>query len=165
MFKIKPKIKAVVDRTSDVQKSIRELTKLQVLVGVPAKNAGRQENGPATNAMLAFVHNYGSPAQNIPARPFMEPGIRETKDPVADRMARAAQASLDGRKDDINRNLIGAGLIATNGIKAKITSGPFKALKPATIAARKRRGRTGTKPLLDTGQLRNSITFVVRRKP
>jgi len=48
-------------------------------------------------------------------------------------------------------------------VKAKISSGPFKKLADATLAARRRRGRTGTKPLQDTDQLLNSVTYVMRK--
>jgi hypothetical protein len=37
-------------------------------------------------------------------------------------------------------------------------------LAERTLAARKARGRTGEKPLIDTGQLRNAVTFVVQAR-
>ena len=53
-----------------------------------------------------------------------------------------------------------------DAIKAKITDGPFEPLKPSTIAARKskRKSRSNAdiKPLIDTGALRNSISYVIR---
>jgi hypothetical protein len=33
-----------------------------------------------------------------------------------------------------------------------------------TLERRRAKGRTGTKPLIDTGQLRNAITYVLRKK-
>src|SRR5260363_213287 len=65
---------------------------------------------------------------------------------------------------------------------AKMTEGPFKPRAESTLQARARRGRIGAaielerrrrghtpenanaKPLIDTGQLRKSITYVVRKK-
>jgi hypothetical protein len=50
-------------------------------------------------------------------------------------------------------------------VRAFITAGQgFAPLAAATLAARRRKGRTGTKPLIDTGQLRRAITYVLRRK-
>jgi hypothetical protein len=56
------------------------------------------------------------------------------------------------------------GLVAANGMKAAIQEGDFQPLSQRTIDARLKRGRTGVKPLLDTGQLRNSISYVLRRR-
>jgi hypothetical protein len=49
------------------------------------------------------------------------------------------------------------GLAAENAVKRKILTGKFAPLKPATI---KRKGHS--KPLIDTGQLYDSITSQVR---
>ena len=38
------------------------------------------------------------------------------------------------------------------------------ALAPVTLAQRRRRGRTGEKPLIDTAQMQRSVTHVVRPK-
>jgi hypothetical protein len=57
-----------------------------------------------------------------------------------------------------------AGLIAESSVRKKINEGPFEPLAPKTLQERKRRGRTGEKPLIDTGQLRNSVTYVIRPK-
>ena len=57
-----------------------------------------------------------------------------------------------------------AGLIAQNSVKATITAGEgFAPLAESTLAARKRRGVSRTKPLIDTGSLLNSITYVIRK--
>lgn len=164
MLKLKAKVRVVADRADEVSKAVRGLTKLQVLVGVPAEKAPRQEGTPINNAALAYIHNYGSPVANIPARPFMEPGIKDANAKIAEGMKLAAQASLEGKKEETTKGLVRVGLVAQNSIKRRITTGPFAPLKPGTIAARRRRGRTGTKPLLDTGAMRNSITFVIRAK-
>ena len=75
-----------------------------------------------------------------------------------------------------------AGLVAQNGIKDIITAGNFEPLALSTVRARAKRGSAGalaeiqsrdagnapnsenTRPLIDTGQLRNSISFVIRGK-
>ncbi len=61
-----------------------------------------------------------------------------------------------------NRLLDQAGTLAANSVKSFITDAEFFPLAPATIKNRLIRGRTGDKPLIDTGQYRRSITYVVR---
>ena len=83
---------------------------------------------------------------------------------MADQLAKGATAALAGDKTGIDQRLHAAGLVAETSVKNTINAGVEPALADSTIAARERRGRTGTVPLIDTGKLRNSIKYVVRRK-
>lgn len=161
-------VKITKDRVPDLVKAIKELTSKEVLVGIPDTAAGRDDSDeggpPISNAEIGYLMETGSPAQNIPARPHLVPGVESVRDKIAKRMKSGAQAALSGRNDDVDATLTAAGITAENAVKAKITEGPFVPLSPKTIAKRKARGRTGTKPLIDTGQYRRAITHVVRKK-
>ncbi len=152
--------------TAQFRKSLEILLKREVLVGIPAANAARdQEPGEktaASNALIGYVMEYGSPAQNIPARPFLHPGVADAREGIQLHMKKAGQLALRGKTDEIGQELEKVGLIAAASVQRKITDGPFEPLKPATLAARRRRGRTGDHPLIDTGQLRRAVTYVVR---
>lgn len=165
---LNPKIKVIegIDRTGDLKKSLAALTKRQVLVGVPQAQAQRKQgNNRVNNAALAYIHDNGSPQQNIPQREFLRPGIKNSQEQIALRFKQTARKALNGNLEDIEKGLTGAGLIAQKSIRKKITDGPFAPLKPATIKARTRRhkGRNSIKvtPLIDTGQLRQAINFVI----
>ena len=156
-----------IDKLDDLRKSLRTLERSQVLVGVPAEKAGRdpsKQKGTINNAALGYIHNYGSPTANIPPRPFLEPGIKDNQNSITPYLGKAAAAAISGNPLGVQKHLTSAGIKAVSGVKRKIDVGPFVPLKPGTLAARRRRGRTGTKPLLDTGQLRNAISFVIRDK-
>lgn len=169
------------DNMGTLLSALRQLRDSEVLVGYPDDNesAGIKGKGagstdrkavegkssePITNAALAYIHDNGSPAMNIPARPFLKPGIRDAGDKIAHRHKDAAIAALDGNTQRVEANLQAAGIEAVSSVKAKIRSGPFKALSKRTLAARKRRGVTRTKPLLDTLQMLNATNYVVRTK-
>lgn len=164
IFKLTAKVSVTSDNTAALLEAIRMLEQDQVLVGVPAAKASRQATGPINNAALAYIHNYGSPTQNIPARPFLEPGIKAGETPITEQMQRAGEAALNGDAAEVQKRLNAAGIAATSAVKSKITQGPFAPLSQSTLAARRRRGRFGTRPLIDTGQLRNSINYVVRKR-
>ena len=51
------------------------------------------------------------------------------------------------------------GIIIVNDIKTTMVTGNFTPLKSSTIKA-----KGSTKPLIDTGELRNSISYEVRNK-
>ncbi|MDB5448418.1 MAG: hypothetical protein JWQ97_3735 [Phenylobacterium sp.] len=160
------RLKVTKDRTKDVLASIRALTKQQVLVGIPDENAERkpdpEDPKPLSNAAIGYLMETGSPAQNIPARPFLVPGVQNASETVTARYKAAAKLSLDGSTDAMQQAHMAVGLIAQSAVQAKITAGPFIPLSPRTLQARKARGRTGESPLIDTGQLRRAVTFVIR---
>ncbi|MNT50592.1 hypothetical protein D3C72_1875180 [compost metagenome] len=58
----------------------------------------------------------------------------------------------------------GAGMTASNSVKAKINSNIRPELAESTLEARRQRGVTRENTLVDTGQLRNSVTYVIRNK-
>lgn len=115
------------------------------------------------NATLAYIHDNGSPAANIPARPFMRPGIESVKGRIATSLEKGALAVMHNESNGVEKALHIAGLTAQSAIRSKINQGIEPALAESTLAARRARGRQGTKPLIDTGQLRNSINYVVRK--
>lgn len=178
------------DRLSAVLKSMAGLVKSDVLVGVPAESTERSGE-PINNATLAYIHEHGAPASNIPARPFLIPGVAAVEGKVAAQFKKASTAALSGDTRSIEACLTAAGLIAEASVKKTINDGIDPALAPATVAARRRsRGTQSTRegeaeylnqiakgvsaadaqsaagitPLVNTGKLRNSITHVVRRK-
>jgi hypothetical protein len=148
------------DNSPLILNAVKALTKRRVLVGFPKSTTARKDE-PITNASLAYIHDNGSPLQNIPKREFMRPGIQEGREKINAQLKRAGKASLEGDKQGVENGLIGAGLAGQASIRKKIVDGPFTPLKPATIAARKRHGFQGTKPLTVTGQLRNATSFIV----
>jgi len=195
----------LVDRVQQMLEATEMLARSDVLVGVPSNKANRRpmpgkKPDPITNASLAYIHEFGSPARNIPARPFLFPAIRKIKPQVRALMKKAAQDALKGDKGAVKRVLNEVGLLAQIAAQAAITDPepPFVPLKPATIRARLRRtqagrrqlarlqqnakaaglstsqvlldwgasptlsGNTNIQPLIDTGQLRQSLRYVVR---
>lgn len=161
-------LKIAIDRVGDVLQGLQALERERVLVGVPADETERKpEDGalpPIGNAALLYIHEHGAPEANIPARPTLSPGIRDVKDYVADQYRLAAEDAMAGHTDRVNRRLHAIGLKAQTAIKRRFVDGPFVPLSDATLANRKARGVTRTKPMIDTGQLRNSVNYVIRRR-
>jgi phage gpG-like protein len=157
------------DMLAEVMSQIRELTKTEVLVGIPDANAGRdpepgEKHEPISNAEIGYVMEFGMPEKNIPARPFLVPGVQDARDRIGQQLETGARKALAGDPNAADITLNKAGLTAQNAVRAKIEEGPFVPLAPRTLAQRKKRGRTGEKPLIDTGQLRKSITYVIVEK-
>jgi hypothetical protein len=176
-----------VDNLRKVMQGVEALTETTVMVGVPQDKGGRRE-GQIGNADLAYIHDKGSVAAGIPARPFMEPGIKAVQDQIEQEMLNAGKAVFKGGAKSVEGYLNRVGLIASRSIKMMITEGIAPPLAPSTIKGRiyrlknkKRRaslkadlaaGVAGSRiagaeglftPLVVTGQLRNAITYVLRK--
>lgn len=161
---MKSGVHVILDQVAKVTQGISMLAGVRVMVGIPSSTAGRKE-GPITNAALGYIHENGAPEVNIPARPFLIPGVKNAEVQNIEDFRKVGKLALEGKPAAAEKGFHAAGLHASNAVRAKITEGPFAPLKPATLAARRSRGRTGTKPLIDTGQLRAAITYVLRKAP
>lgn len=162
--------KVTKDDTKKVLAAIRRLSAERVLVGIPDKTAGREDPNsgqPISNAVIGYIQERGSPAANIPARPHLVPGVESILPKVTATYRSAGRAALSGDAEALNTAHQRVGLIAQNAVRRRITEGPFIPLSPVTLHNRKTRKvapRLGEKPLIDTGQYRRSITFVVRQQ-
>lgn len=156
------------DLVDKVLSDIKALTKKEVLVGVPMDKADRPpddgEKSPLTNAEIGYLMETGVPEKNIPQRAFLVPGIENAKPDIGKTMEAGAIKSLTGDAEAADKTLHKVGLIGQSAVQKKITDGPFDPLAPVTLAKRKAKGRTGEKPLIDTGSLRQSISYAVRPK-
>jgi hypothetical protein len=137
------------------------LKKHEVCIGIPESTAKRNDNKgtPVNNAELLFIHTNGSPVNGIPPRPVLEPAIKKNQERVSNNLQKAVDAAVEGRQKDIMSALEMAGMDGQNIARAFFTDSDngFAPNDPSTI---KRKG--SDKPLIDTGEMRKSITYVVR---
>ncbi|WP_048784613.1 hypothetical protein [Pantoea vagans] len=151
------------DTAQSILDALKTLANKDVLVGIP-ESKDERDDGDIGNAAIGYINENGSPAQNIPPRPHLKPGVKSVEQDFMPHLKAAAQKALEGNAEGAVTSLDRAGTVAANGVKRYITITGFIPLADATIANRLRRGRTGNKPLIDTGEYRRSITHVVRDK-
>lgn len=169
-----------IDRVGEFFAAIDALAQNQVMIGVPAENDAREEGGSITNAEIGYLMENGIPEHNVPARPHLVPGVRDARKRSVEYMRRAGELAFAGRPDGVTRAMMAAGQNAVNAVKKRIRDGIPPPLAESTLKARARRGRKGAekelkrraanmsasvefaKPLIDTAQYINSITFVIR---
>lgn len=180
------------DLTGDILKSLKELANKNVCVGVPEEeNAERQSSihENITNAQLLYihthgirdtdmikemqhdldhgmpysqahelyVHEHGSPLWHSPPRPVLEPAIDNSKELISEQMKKVAETALNG--DDISPGLNKVGMLGQNIARDWFTN-PNNEWEPNTRNTIKTKG--SDKPLIDTGELRKSITYIVK---
>lgn len=178
----------------ELKKALVAMSKIEVLVGVPDANSDRdpdaEQKEDITNAALAFIHDQGAPEANIPARPFMLPGIRAVQAQLTDKLGQTMRAVLkSGGLPKVEQGFAQVGILAAVSIQKTINDGIPPPLSEATLRQRMKKGRKNgagarkgaaqeldrrwdgqapstefAKPLVDTAQLRNSITYAIRDK-
>jgi len=156
------RVTVTADFVGDFLDVLAKLKTDSVLVGIPEEKTARKAGDPINNATLLAINNFGSPANNIPARPVMSIGIKNAQDAIADQFGKAASFALTNGSNAVDVFYERAGIIASNSIKKAINDQEgFPGPAESTLKARARRGFRGTKSLIVTGQMRNAITYVV----
>lgn len=154
----------VADHVAQLAEGLALLARLRVSVGVPEDKGPRKEGADITNAALLYIHENGAPEVGIPARPTLKPGIKDARQEIERRLRLAGTAAMDGKPQSVRNQFAAAGQAGASAVKARINSNTPPPLAPATLAARKRRGVKRTNTLVDTGQMRNAVTYVVREE-
>ena len=138
--------------------------KKKVYVGVTAATTSR-ETGSITNAALGYIHEFGSPARNIPARPWLAPGVNSNKPQIEKRLKGTANLALKGKPEEIAQQQNALGLETVSAVQSYMSDpAHFTPLSDSTTDARKRKGQTEFSPLIDTGALRRSVTYAIKDK-
>lgn len=106
---------------------------------------------------LAMVHEYGSQANNIPARSFIRSTCDAKRKEHVELIRKLQQKILLGRIT-AKQALTQLGEVVSKDMVQTINDGIDPKLKSATI---KRKGGS-SKPLIDTGRLKGSITHEIR---
>ena len=139
---------------------INDATSKHLVVGVlgPLAEAMHKQADPSepavTVAQVAAKNHFGAPG--VPARPFITIALRRKQAPITKVVDAALKAVTEGRSSG-ERALELVGLFVQGQIQETISEGVAPPNSPQTIA---RKG--SSKPLIDTGQLRQSITYAVR---
>lgn len=155
-----------VDNVAKLAKALNFMSENEVYVGISDETSSREKGEPVTNAELMFIHTNGSPINNIPARPVIEPAVEDDKDRLSRMMESAFLQAEKGNIGDATNKLKLAGMRAQNVCRAWFTN-PKNGWPPnsPSVAARKMaKGSTNPVPLIDTGELRKSITYFIKRK-
>ncbi|KFC07531.1 phage protein [Trabulsiella guamensis ATCC 49490] len=158
------------DNAASVLESLRQLSGMDVLVGIPADNAAR-EDSPISNAELGYLHSTGATVEidgvtvTLPPRPFLEMGIEDSKPRTTAHLKSAATAALEGKTEAARVQLESAGQIARDAAKGIIGAGDrLHPLSEKTLERRRAEGLPGDKPLYAHGYILRSINYVVREK-
>ena len=187
-FSIKDVLKVKSGDLRGIQDAMKRLAEKEVLVGFPEDTTVREDEGidGISNASLGYIHDNGDPMHNIPARPFMIPGIISAQEKITKRLGSVCKQVLrDKNVLTADQGLHQVGLTAAAALKMYISDGVPPPLADATLRARQRKGKSIAKaatkelarraqgevpgidlakPLIETGAMRNAISYVIRKR-
>lgn len=142
----------------DYAANIAAATKMGVYVGLPKEKVGGKVYGNGQSVMdIGARHEYGT--DTLPRRSFL-------RVPFANKQKELEAAIATQFRKVIEQGVPAKDALGMVGVKAQQVSqdafrnrgyGSWKPLAPETIAQ-----KGSSAPLIDTGTLRNSITWVVR---
>jgi hypothetical protein len=161
---VKTALTVTQDNTSALKKAVSALVDQKVLIGIPSAGDNRSDSPEFGNAAIGYVAENGSPANNVPARPWLVPGVLDASSQVTAIFEQAGKAVLAGNTLAVEQGLNAAGIVAVNAVKARITAGIPPPLSPRTIAERVAAGFSGVTPYIRTGKFMRAINYVLRRK-
>lgn len=133
--------------------AIDELKSLEVHVGFQAGRAAEDDGVDIAN--VAMWNELGT--STAPARPFLRKSVDENTDKIKAMCARQLRRLAQGASaEDILKKL---GEFQVERIQRKISDGSFEPNAESTIRKKK-----SSKPLIDSGKMRQSVHFVIREK-
>ena len=181
-------VKQTMSDLSGIRAALAALTEQDVLIGIPEDKTARKEAGDTgiSNAHLGYIHEFGVPEKNIPARPHLLPGIRDVVPEAVKVLQDAAEKALEGNSGAVAAGLNKIGILGQNAVRTKFVDNDWPALAERTLdyqplhksdtgavitdkngtprRKKSRRERERVNPLINTGQLRKAYTYVIRQR-
>ena len=144
----------------DIDNLINKIASKKLEVGFFEHSA--YEDGTPV-AGVASVQEFGSVANDIPARPFFNPTLEDNEKKYAQIMAISFKRVMEGSRTtgEVLKDL---GNCVVGDIKQRIVDVTEPPLSEKTIAARARnhsKGKASTKPLVDTDLMYKSVDHEV----
>ena len=169
-----------IDLTPDGEAALRMMEQLEnVVIEVGYQADQLAEDGETTLAEIAYWNHYGTVHKDgsvlIPARPFMDALVRQSDKLNA--FTRIVLKSAEHGYMTLERALNAIGSQAVSMIQQEIVRGNFAPNAEVTVnggwiwneyarggkgCAVKIPGKHSTKPLIDTGSLRQGVSFVIK---
>lgn len=134
-------------------KQLKELAELEVCVGYQHGQASEDDGTDICD--VAAWNELGT--VNMPSRPFMRKSVDENLEKINGFMQSKKEDILNGATAE--QVLKEIGIFQKDLIQEKITEGSFVPNAASTVAA-----KGSSKPLIDTGRMRQSVNYVIRKK-
>jgi hypothetical protein len=133
--------------------------KWPMLAAYKQRAGANKKKVKAIAALQAYLMSKGDPYWHVPARPFLEPSIEANLPQIIAQQKKIILAALDGKAALVKMEQQKLGMLGQSLAKGWFVDprNHWAPNHPLIVAI-----KGSDKPLIDTGQLRNSITYVVK---
>lgn len=136
-----------------LEKMLKELAGMEVRVGFQHGMASEKDGTDICD--VAAWNELGT--ERMPSRPFLRKSVDENKEKIGGFLDETMELVLDGYP--VKQALSDIGIFQKDLIQEKITEGDFEPNRESTI-----RKKGSDKPLIDTGRMRQSVNYVIKKK-
>jgi len=170
------------NKEKELLEKIQRIAEIGIYVGIPEDNSPRKK-GQINNAALLYLHTNGSELRNLPARPLIEPALKANDAKIAEDLAEISRRLLAGNYQSALSMMKITGQDAVNMIMDwfEDPANGWEPNQPSTVKAKIRKRFKSKKKrkeayeeyeagvpvdqvLVDTGQMRKAITYVLGDK-
>jgi phage gpG-like protein len=163
------------DLSKEILSTLKDLSLAKVKLGLPHKtgktvhevSTGEMirrgfawDGSGLTMAQLGAVHEFG--AGNVPQRSFIRSAMTTHRDDVMRLLENVLRRGLQNQIVALSAELDGVGAVGTGYVVEQFNLSGSPAWAPLSSYTLARREHGGDKPLWDTGQLVQSITWEVK---
>ncbi len=138
------------------------LVKVGILDDAPKDVHPGEKPSSLTLVEIAGIHEFGAPEQGIPQRSFIRATVDERRADVQRLSVVLAKDVLTGKRTAAQA-LDALGAKVSGWMQKRIADGIPPQLKAETLKRKTVNGAVGDVPLVDTGQLKSSIAWVVEK--
>ena len=164
-------------KISESNKKLQDRLQCLQYLATHTVEVGLTSTASERSRTLLAIHEHGAPAMHIPARPVVKPALAQasTRAAMSAAMLSACAAANSGDLSAVTSALEDVGRAGVDGIHAYIDKGIPPPNSPITLKGGwmrnpvskkpvKVEGKSGTTPLVDTGQLYNDFNYDIKEK-
>jgi hypothetical protein len=140
--------------------NIELLGQLRLFVGYQPPDGGEMHPGSGvTIALMAAIHEWGSPEQGIPSRSFIRRTVLQRESEIADLQRKAVEDVMHGRVTPVDAiSNVGRSVCGMIRDTLQSASGWAEPLDPETVEA-----KGHARPLDETQALAEKLSWAVKR--
>ena len=137
---------------------LNKIINRKILVGIPMQEENAKK---VTNAQKLYYNSMGSPLKKIPSRKVLEPAIEDKLDEIGFELNKGVVMGLVAGEEEMDKAYNRAGLMAQQAC-VNWFDNPKNNWAPNAPYTIKQKGSDS--PLIDTGEMRKSITYIIEDK-
>jgi hypothetical protein len=161
---LKKRIKVDLSGLETFSKAVKDMPKKETQIGILGKDGSAEHSDSGkTNATIGVIHEMGSINGKIPQRSFLKMPIEERGQDITDLMLEQDEAIMKALSlGDTSLLYEYLGLFSEVQVQEAFNTGGFGKWQKLAESTIKKKGSSAI--LIDTAQLRKSITYRVRGK-